>query len=71
MVWALLGVGVALLVGVTVWLVKRAERHGERKAEARQATVDAELMEDASDVAMLPGPSTGKLSGYWDRMRKR
>lgn len=67
---ALIGAVFMLLVFLITWIVKRAERHGKREAEVKQATVNAELMERSEDVAQLPGPDTSKLGNYWNRMRR-
>jgi len=70
MAWVIVGGLFALVIGLTVWLVKRAESRGELRADSRTAKLNAKLTKASEDVATLAGPARDRLSEYWARVSK-
>ncbi len=66
--YAVVGGLFALLIGLTIWLVKRAESRGVLKADGRIAKLNAKLTEASENVAKLAGPARDKLGEYWAKL---
>jgi hypothetical protein len=68
MAYAVIGGLFALVVGLTVWLVKRAERMGRLKENGRVAKLNAKLTKASENVAKLAGPARARLGEYWAKL---
>ena len=68
--YAVIGGLFALVVGLTVWLVKRAEKRGELRADSRTAKLNAKLTKASENVAKLAGPARARLGEYWARLSR-